>query len=355
MRHEAGRPGAALERLAARRQGLRIATAVAVGFAGAVWAKQPSPFLAPIFASQFLTASRRPPSLAQGLAVIVLVLVVAQVLALTFSVFVDHRPVHGAVLWLLYFVCFYFQAEGKGGPAVFVVLVIAIVVPLLGIEQTYLGESIVAVLTKAAIGGVVLAWGAHALWPTPADDASQPHAGPARRPPGRQALASASILLASVVLCFIDHRLSFALVIPITVASLLGQLDLATTRRTALGLVIVNLLGGLVASFAFAFVSLWPNLPALFLVVFMVALVFGGRAAADPIMGKISAGALTTFLVLLGLGVSPIPGSPSELLSTRVAYVLFAILYTLCLAALLWPNPKGRRDGAEPGLATHVK
>ncbi|MGE3993065.1 hypothetical protein [Pseudorhodoplanes sp.] len=72
-------------------------------------------------------------------------------------------------------------------------------------------------------------------------------------------------------------------------------------------------------------------------------------------MGKISAGALTTFLVLLGLGVSPLPGSPSELFSTRVAYVLFAILYTLCLAVLLWPNPKAHRDGAESGLATKFK
>ncbi|MGE3993064.1 DUF2955 domain-containing protein [Pseudorhodoplanes sp.] len=234
MSHDVAISGVALERLAARRQGLRIATAVAVGFTIAVWAKEPIPFLVPIFASQFLTASRRPLSLAQGLVMVALVLVVAQVLALTVSVLTGRSLVLGAVLWLLYFVCFHLQAEGKGGPATFVVLVIAIIVPLLEIEQIYLGESIVAVLTKAAIGGVTLAWGAHALWPAPAGAAPQPLPGSARRPPGRQALASASILLASVVLCFIDHRLSFALVVPITVASLLGQLDLASTQRMAL-------------------------------------------------------------------------------------------------------------------------
>ena len=348
MSHDAPVSGAARERLAARRQGLRIAAAVAVGFTAAIWAKAAIPFLIPVFAAQFLTASRRPPSLTQGLAMIVLVLVLSQVLALAVSVFTGHPLVLGAVLWLLYFVCFYFQAEGKGGAATFVVLVIAIIVPLLEIEQIDLGESITAVLTKAAMSGVVLAWGAHALWPDPAGEAAQPPAGPARRPPGRQALASALILLAGVVLCFIDHRLSFAMVIPITVASLLGQLDLATTQRTALGLVIVNLLGGIVASFTFVFVSLWQHLLPLFLIVLIVGLVFGGRAAADPKMGKISAGALTTFLVLLGLGVSPVPGSPSEFFSTRVVYVLFAILYTLCLAMLLWPNPEKRRSGRDP-------
>ncbi len=364
MSHESSFSGAKLERLAARRQGLRIATAVAAGFAVAVWAKDPIPFLAPVFALQFLTASRRPLSLAQGLVMVALILVVAQILSLIVSVLTGHPLVLGAVLWLLYFVCFYLQAEGKGGTAIFIVLVIAIIVPLLGVaqidletplfgvERVDLGESIARTFTKAAIGGNVLAWGAHALWPDPAGGMSPPPAMPPKRPPVRQALASASILLAGAVLCFVDQRLSFALVIPITVASLLGQLDIATTQKSALGLVIVNLLGGIVASLAFVFVSLWSNLPALFLVVLIVALVFGGRAAADPKMGKISAGALTTFLVLLGIGVSPLPGSTPESFSTRVAYVLFAILYTLCLAVLLWPNPKGRRDGHNPASPT---
>jgi hypothetical protein len=338
----------ARERLAARRQGLRIAAAVACGFTIAVWAKETIPFLAPVFASQLLTTSRRPPSFAQGLGMIVLVVVVGQTLALTAAVLVDHPLVFAVLLWLVYFVCFNLQAEGKGGSAIFIVLVIAIIVPLLEIEQRNLGESIGTVFAKAAIGGVVLAWLAHAVWADPSGDALPPRARPASRPPARQALANASILLVSVALCLFDHRLSFALVIPITVASLLGQLDLATTQKTAIGLVIVNLLGGIAALFAFAFVQLWPSLLALFLAVLIVALLFGGRAASDPNMGKISAGALTTFLVLLGLGISPLPGSPQELFSTRVVYVLFAILYTLCLALLLWPAPRSAEGGRRP-------
>ncbi|WP_347266503.1 DUF2955 domain-containing protein [Paracoccus sp. (in: a-proteobacteria)] len=350
MPHDANLSGGALERLATRRHGLRIASASAVGFTLALWINDPIPFLLPVFACQLLTAGRRPLSLVQGLVTIALVLVVAQVLVATVSVLTGHPFVLAALLWLLYSACLGLQAEGKGGAAAFIVIVIAIIVPLLGIEQVDLGKPVVAMFAWAAIGGNLLAWGVHAVWPDPAGATPPSPVTAALPPPRRQALISGAILLASVVLCLLDSRLSFALLIPMTVATLLGQADAATTRRAALGLVIVNLFGGIVASFAFVFISSWPNLPALFLVVLLVALMFGGQIATDPKLGKIGAGALTTFLVLLGLSISPLPGSPSELFSTRIAYVLFAIIFTVCLTALFWPHAHGRRAGDNPDL-----
>jgi hypothetical protein len=157
-------------------------------------------------------------------------------------------------------------------------------------------------------------------------------------------LANTAILLAVVVLCLVDSRFSTAIVVPITVASLLNQLDLATSGRAAFGLMIVNLLGGIVASLAFAFVELRPTLPFLFLTVLFVALLFGGRAAADPKAGKAFAGALVTFLILFGLGVSPLPASTPDSFTTRIVMVLFAIVWTFCFAALLWRTPS--RGGA---------
>jgi hypothetical protein len=47
---------------------------------------------------------------------------------------------------------------------------------------------------------------------------------------------------------------------------------------------------------------------------------------------------LATFLILFGLGVSPLPGSSAEAFSTRIGYVVMAILYALLVAALLWPK-----------------
>ena len=100
-------------------------------------------------------------------------------------------------------------------------------------------------------------------------------------------------------------------------------------------------LSGVLASLAFAFVELRPSLPFLFLTVILVALILGGRAAAG--LAKMNAGALTTFLILFGSGISPLPTTTPESFSTRIGYVLFAVGYTLCMMALLWPGERYSR------------
>ena len=103
---------------------------------------------------------------------------------------------------------------------------------------------------------------------------------------------------------------------------------------------VVNLLGGVAASVAFTVVDLRPTLLCLFLVVLLAGLLFGAGAAADPRTGKVYAGALTIFLILLGLGISPLPTETPESFTTRIAYVSMAVLYALWAALLLWPRPR---------------
>jgi hypothetical protein len=153
-----------------------------------------------------------------------------------------------------------------------------------------------------------------------------------------RALANAAILLGAMTLCLTNNALAFALVLPITVASVLLQFDFATSVRSALSTVAVNLLSGVLASLAFAFVELRPSLPFLFLTVFLVGLILGGRAAGGR--AKMYAGALTTFLILFGSGIAPLPTTTPESFATRIGYVLLAVGYTLCMTALLWPRER---------------
>ncbi|WP_200841207.1 FUSC family protein [Geminicoccus flavidas] len=317
-----------------------MALAVAVGFAATTAAGSIIPFLTPLFAAQLLISGRRPLTFGQGLGMIVLIVIVGQILALFTALFGDRPLVFLSLLWFVYFTCFLLQASGKAGPAASLVLVIAILVPLLSILQRDLGEEMILILAEAVIGGVLLSWAAHALLADSGEDTAAPPGASIHRPASRQALASASILTAVVVLCLVGHRLSTAIVIPITVASLLGQLDLASTQRAAFGLMVVNLLGGIVATIAFTFLEVHPTLWLLFLIVLLISLLFGGRAAGDSRTGKAYGGALTIFLVLFGLGVSPLPVSTPELLSTRISYVFFGILWAIGMAALLWPRPQ---------------
>lgn len=329
--------------LRAKRQGLRIAVAVAVGLTLGAANGEVVPFLGPMFAAQLLFVSPRPLGARPAIGLIVLILVVGEALVWLTGVFGDRPAVLLILLGLTYFACFLLRAQGKGGAAPFLVIVIAVMVPMLGILQRDLGESIILILFKGALGGVVLAWLGHVAFPDPGGEAPQRPAAPSLDRAVHRALANMAILLAMVVLCLVDSRFSTAIVVPITVASLLNQLDLASSGRAALGLMVVNLLGGIVASFAFAFVELRPTVPFLFLTVFFVALLFGGRAATDPRAGKVYAGALTTFLILFGLGVSPLPASTPDSFATRIGLVLFAIACTFCLTALLWAVPSTRR------------
>ena len=344
-----------LELVRRKRQGLRVALAIACGLSLALLAGSALPFLSPLFATQFLLASLRPPPLRQGLGTVALISVVGALLVV-FTGLLGHRPlVLLPLLWLFYCSCFWAQAQGKGGAAPALVLIIAIAVPMLDILQHDLGESIVLTLAKAVCGGMLLAWAAHALVPDPAGE----HADPLPPPPSdgrqgiRQALASASILLAVVSLCLVDPRLATAMVIPVTVASLLSQLEPAMTRRAAFGLMLVNLLGGVAASLAFTLFELRPELWLLFFILLLVSLLFGGRAAMGASTGQVFGGGLTIFLILFGLGISPLPASTPELFSTRILYVLGAILYAIVMAALFWPRPQ-TRVAADPTPAARL-
>jgi hypothetical protein len=326
--------------LRAKRQGLRIASAATAGFTIAVAAGEALPFLAPLFAIQFLAGNLRPPGVRQAFGMIALIIVAGWAAVWLTELFGDRPAVLLPLLWLVYFVCFLLQALGKGGGGAFLIIVVTVMVPMLGVLQKDLGEGVVALLSKAALGGVALAWLAHAAFPDPGGAVAPPGAPAPLDRAVRLALANAAILLILLVVCLVDDRFSTAIVVPITAASLLSQFDHASSGRAALGLMAVNLLGGVVASLAFAIIELRAALPFVFVMVLVVALLFGGRAATGPAASKIYAGALTTFLILFGLGVSPLPGEAADSFVTRIGMVAFAIIVTFGLTALLWPRAR---------------
>src|SRR5271166_5631475 len=321
-----------------RRVVLRVALAVAAGLTFNLAIGDAIPFFGPLLAVQFLILGAGPLPLSKAVAFVGLVLVVGQAFIGLNGIFGNHPIQLLALLSLFFFVCFFVKARGKGGPVIFLCLVIAITVTLLDRVHDTLDTSIIAILLQAYLSAVVLSWLAHAILPghDATEDARQA-ALPTDRPAMR-ALANAAILLGAMALCLTNNALSLALVLPITVASVLLQFDFATSVRSAFSLVAVNLLSGVLASLAFAFVELRPSLPFLFLTVFLVGLILGGRAAAG--LAKMYGGALTTFLILLGSGISPLPTTTPESFSTRIGYVLLAVGYTLCMMALLWPGER---------------
>ncbi|RWY76690.1 DUF2955 domain-containing protein [Rhizobium leguminosarum] len=322
-----------------KRKGLRVAFAVSIGFTLAVYAGAIVPFLGPLFAAQFLLGSSRPMPLGKTIGAAMIILIVGMAMMVLTNVLGARPAPFLLILGLTYFACFAAQSTGKGGPAVFLVLVVSIIVPLLGILNKELANSILSILVAGVLSGTALMWFAHAVFPEPFSP--EVEVAIDERPPALgRALANTVILLGSVVICLTSDNLTAAAVIPITVASLLGQLDVAASARVAIGLVLVNLFGGVLASVAYAALSLRPNLFSIFLIVLVVVLLIGGRAAGRSKDAPVFAGALTTFLILFGLGVSPLPGSAAESFATRIVYVAAALIYALLFAVILWPRTR---------------
>lgn len=318
---------------------MRVALAVSVGFCWAVYSGAIIPFLGPLFAAQFLIGSSRPLPLKRVVAMVVVIIVTGALLQFVTLLTGDRPPVLLLLLGLIYFACFLMQASGKGGAAIFLILVVAVMTPLLTILNADLGDSILSILAQGVVGGALLMWMAHAVFPHRGDAEPESAAATAAHPLAvHHAVANTATLLIAVTACLTQDELAAAIVIPITVASLLLQFDAAASARAAFGLVAVNLIGGVAASFAFLVLQVRPTGAALFLLVLLAALVFGGRAALGDAASKMYAGALTIFLVVFGLGVSPLPGSAAETFSTRVTYILASIAYTIFMIALLWPR-----------------
>ncbi|MEF2551598.1 DUF2955 domain-containing protein [Aurantimonas sp. A2-1-M11] len=345
--HPSGANGADVDR--ARRKGLRIALAVSVGFTWAVASGAVIPFLGPLFAAQLLIGSARPLSVAKAIAMVAIVIAAGVVLQALAAVTAGKPMVLLLLLGLFYFVCFHAQATGKGGAAIFLMLVVGIMVPLLTVLHPDLGSSALAILAHGIGSGIVLMWLAHALVPDRGTVNAAPEApeAPFVHPhPILRAAADTIILLMIVTVCLTKDEWATAMVIPITVASLQTQLDVSAGARASIGLVLVNLIGGIAASLAFVLLQIRPSLLSMFVLVLLAGLVFGGRAALSSTAAKVHAGALTTFLLIFGAGVSPLPGTAAESFSTRIGYIAVAISYAMLLGTLLWP----RTSPASPSL-----
>ncbi|WP_027231504.1 DUF2955 domain-containing protein [Phyllobacterium sp. UNC302MFCol5.2] len=330
-----------------KRKGLRIALAVAVGFSWSVYSGAIIPFLGPLFAAQFLISSSRPLPVQKALAVTVLILVVGALLQFVTILTGDRPPVLLLLLGLIYFGCFHQQASGKGGPTIFLVLVIAVMVPLLTILNEDLGDTILMILVQGVVSGMLLMWMAHALIPDRCSPPVQAATKTTYPQAERYAAANTIILLIAVIACLTREGLATAIVIPITVVSLLSQFDVAASTRAALGIVITNITGGIAGSLAFGLLQVHPSHIFLFLLVLMAGLIFGGRAAMHSPAAKLYAGALTIFLLVFGTGVSPLPGSAADSFSTRVTYILVAIAYAIFMTTLLWPTGTQSRSTAK--------
>ena len=119
----------------------------------------------------------------------------------------------------------------------------------------------------------------------------------------------------------------------LTVAFVL-LLSLMTTSekagKTTIFFVISNVLGGVLAFFAFSIISLAPNMFIYLLVMLLVIAAIGKKIYTEPVKAPIYATAFTGFIVLMGTSMSN--GALDDKFYMRIFQLLLVIVYMVFMA-----------------------
>jgi hypothetical protein len=149
-----------------------------------------------------------------------------------------------------------------------------------------------------------------------------------------------------VLAWFVLDASQTSIVVLIMIVTLLRLVDPRLGWRTAFGMIVANLIGGLTASIAYNVVKTGDSIVTLAAVILCISLVFAGRIVTARENAPVFAIAFATFILLLGSGLSPLPGGSEEAAIARVLNVVMATAYAAGALSLVqavrfaWP-----RDG----------
>ena len=333
----------AAQEASARPQALRIAFGVALGFLLAALFKLDLFFLPPLLAAQMLALVRRPPSLVQGAGVFFLIALLSVITLVVSSAFLREPLVCVALIGLILFFGFLLDSAGKAMPATFI-LMLGSTIPLVVVQSTQAANVLTTELIGATAVALLTVWGVFAAFPS---DAAASAAPGAQAGSPRAALTNLLLLSPVLLLFLFDARLSF--VVLVVIVSIIRQRERGMTTQAAFGLLFGNVMGGILATIAFFFVTIQPWPVFFLLVVLLVGLVLAGRGAVAGAKAPVYTVGLASFIILLGLGVSPLPWNSGSLFVDRLINVLLAGAYAVGAVALVSvPGAAEPNSHAEP-------
>ncbi len=310
----------------------RIAFATAIGFTLGQVLGWDFPFLPAVFAAQLLVGSRSL-NLQQAAGFAILMTAGCILSILIAQIFVETPLVLLLVLALLIFFAFLLLARGQAVPVASILLITTSVVPLVAVSSLELAYGLVHSLIAGSILAALLVLLAYAFFPS-RDDMSEAIERPSQEgSPIAAALANAGALL-SLVILFMLSGSPVSVIVIMTAITILQQ-PAAAGYGTAYAFVMGNVAGGAAATAAYLLVSLFPAPAVLLLVVLFFGLVFGGRIAEGAALAPVYVVALATFLIVLGLGLTPLPTDSGTIFISRVFNVIVAAAYTIGVASVL--------------------
>jgi len=290
------------------------------------------PFLPAMLAVQLLSG-REPLSVKKGVVFIAVIVSTSVFAVLVAQVFVDSPFVLLLAVSLVTFLAFLLLARGQAIGVAAAFLITTAVVPLLAMESVPVAHGFIYSLIAGSALAVLLTFAVQAFFPMPVQTRPASAVMEKNSDATALALANATVLM-SLVVYFMLTVSPVSIVAVLTVIGILRQpADLS--GGTATGLILGNLVGGVAATGAYFLVTLLPSPGFLLLVVLLVGLLFGDLIARGGASAPIFTVGLTTFLIVLGLGLSPLPQDSSSIFISRVFDVMVAAIYAIGMASML--------------------
>ena len=326
---------------------LRLAFGVAGSFVLAEALDWNFTFLAPMLCAQLLVKSNAPPSIREAIATLVIV-ALAMVASLTLTAAtISSLPVLILAFLLILFLTFYGQARGLPDFVALMLQLGAVTIPVLGLVSPSLANEVATGLFKAMAVALATSWFVHACFPDPGPPAEAAPV-PARGPDDRRSAVffafRKTLILAPMLAWYLLDASQVALVLLITILMVIRQYETGSAQKAALGLLLGNVIGGLAATLAYNVILLEASFVYFVLILLASCLVFASKILSGGPAAPVLAIALGTFILLLGLGLSPLPTGSEEAFVARLANVLVATAYAVVALLILESRP-GRQAG----------
>lgn len=329
-----------------RHAALRLAVGVTCCFVLAEALNWDATFLAPLLAAQFLVNLPRSPTLKQALGIVVLI--AAAMFGVLFgSVILASNPLSFILcLGLLHYLAFYAQLRGAGEFPTLMLQIAGVAMPVFVVVSPALASGLAATLVSAGAVAMLTIWAAYAVFPATAGSEETPADAVQETQVANVAAALAllkTLILMPVLAWFVLDASQTSIVVLIMIVTLLRLVDPRLGWRTAFGMIVANLIGGLTASIAYNVVKTGDSIVTLAAVILCISLVFAGRIVTARENAPVFAIAFATFILLLGSGLSPLPGGSEEAAIARVLNVVMATAYAAGALSLVqavrfaWP------------------
>jgi hypothetical protein len=313
---------------------LRFSTGITIAFILSEAMGWSPTFLAPVLFAVLATSIPVAPPLKMGLGLF-LIMAATATLAFLLSTLLQGTPhiLVGAIA-VLVFVAFAAIAQGRGKlPATFLLLCISTIPVLAIVAPAQAGVMPLAMARSMAVGVLVL-WCMHAIWPKVAAGTAPPPPAIPNAAPLQAALVGTAVVM-PVMLIYLLFGLADALPVLVTVVMLITAFDPRQGAMQGLGMIMGNLVGGLVALMAFFLLSLAPSLPTLGLITFLMTSVFairidqGGSGAALALL------TCNSSLIILSTAIAD-PMSSSGVWATRLFQFALACLFAIGMMSVVW-------------------